>query len=93
MDCSYFDDSRTALYDAISKMVTEAGADDDEPVAFSMQQLSRDVQWRLLTGRSHGSIKGEPLQRRVTARILATIGAWSVERKHRLVKVAEAMRG
>lgn len=93
LDCSYFDDSRTALYDAISKMVTEAGADDDEPVAFSMQQLSRDAQWRLLTGRSHGSVKGEPLQQRVTARILATIGAWSVERKHRLVKVAEAMRG
>ena len=73
-------------------MVTEAGADDDEPVAFSMQQLSRDAQWRLLTGGSHGSITDQTLQRRVTARILASIGAWSLERKEVLARMAEAVR-
>ena len=78
MDCSYFDDSRTALYDAISKMVTEAGADDDEPVAFSMQQLSRDAQWQLLTGGLQGSITDESVRRRVTARVLASIGEWAL---------------
>jgi hypothetical protein len=90
MDCSYFDDGRTALYDAISKMVTEAGADDEEPVAFSMQQLSRDAQWQLLTGGSHGSITDESVRRRVTARMLASIGEWALERKQVVARVAEA---
>jgi len=72
-------------------MVSEAHACDEDSIAFSVQQLPSDAQWRLLTGQLHGSIKGKPLQRRVTARILAAIGAWSLERKERLAKVAEAM--
>jgi hypothetical protein len=92
MDCTHVEDERTALGDAISTMLTEASAGGSEPVAFPMQQLRRDEQWRLLTGGSHASIKDNRLQRRVTARILVSIGEWSLEREDALAKVAEAIR-
>ena len=90
LDCAHFEDERTALGDAISTMVACAGGHDS--IAFSMQQLSRNEQWRLLTGGSHTSIRDERLQRRVTARILSSVGEWSLERQKVLEAVAEAIR-
>ena len=90
LDCAQFKDERTALGDAISTMMACAGG--HEPSAFSMQQLSRNEQWRLLTGGSHTSIRDERLQRRVTARILSSVGEWSLERQKVLEAVAEAIR-
>jgi hypothetical protein len=92
--CAHFEDERspTALGDAISTMLTEASAGGSEPVAFPMQQLRRDEQWRLLTDGSHASIRDEQLRRRVTARILASIGKCSLKRKEALAAVAETIR-
>lgn len=75
MDCAHFEDewSSTALCDAITMMLIVASAGGSESVAFPMQQLKRDEQWRL-TGGSHASIRDEQLRRRVAARILASIG-------------------
>ena len=92
IDCTVCEDERRALYGAIDAMVTQANADGDEPSAFSVQQLSRDEQWRLLTGGSHGSISGDRLKQRVHALILVAIAQWTLERKELLAKLEESRR-
>jgi hypothetical protein len=68
-------------------MVTVARAAKGDRNAFVMQQLGRKEQWRLLTGGTLAIIKGEELQRRVTARILVAIAQWTNERKEMMEQI------
>jgi hypothetical protein len=81
LDCPWRDSGRQSLFNAIDGMVTMARAAEGDRNAFVMQQLSRKEQWRLLTGGTLNIIKGEELQRRVTARILVAIAQWTNDRK------------
>ena len=90
LDCTFRKDERAALYDAIGSMVTTARAERDDRNAFSIQQLSRDERWRLLTGGTVNTIGKEELRQRLVARILASIAQWMQERKEALARVDRA---
>jgi hypothetical protein len=81
LDCPWRDNGRQSLFNAIDGMVTMARATKGDRNAFVMQQLSRKEQWRLLTGGTLNIVKGEELQRRVTARILVAIAQWTNDRR------------
>jgi hypothetical protein len=90
LDCTCFEQGRARLYAAADAMVRAASTAAGEQCNFSMQQLSRDEQWCLLTGGSHRSIAGNALKQRVTALVLAAIAQWTLERKSLLTAVEEA---
>ncbi len=92
LDCAARKDKRTALYDAIDTMVTAARADKGDRNSFSVQQVSCDVQWCLLTGEMVKSVGKEELRRRVIARILVSIAQWTLERKETLAGADKARR-
>lgn len=87
LDCALFESERTQLYEAIDAMVRKAHAGDGNLIAFSVQQLSNDARWRLITGGTDGSISCKHLLRRVHALILAAIAQWTVERKKLLAQL------
>ena len=90
LDCTFRENERAALYDAIDTMVTTARAERGDRNAFSVRLLSRDKQWRLLTGGVVDSIGKEELKQRVIARILVSIAQWMQERKEALARVDRA---
>jgi hypothetical protein len=88
LDCQWRNSARKSLFNAIDGMVTTARIATGNPSAFVMQQLSREQQWRLMTGGSLDIIPGkEELQRRVTARILVAIAQWTIDRKERMEEI------
>jgi len=92
LDCTIFKEERRRLYTAVDTMVVTASAAAGKPCVFSVTLLSRDEQWRLLTGGSHRSIADSELKPRVHALILAAIAQWTLERKALLTKAEEQRR-
>ena len=90
LDCVNRKDERNALYDAIDEMVTTARAEEGDRNAFSVRQLSRDQQWRLMTGGAISRVGKEEIRERVMARILASIAQWSRDRKESLAAAERA---
>jgi hypothetical protein len=92
LDCEWHENGRKTLFNAIDGMVTAARIAAGNAEAFVMQQLSRDDQWKLMTGGTLSVIGKEELQRRVTARILVAIAQWTNDRKEMIERVQTSLQ-
>jgi len=92
LDCAHWKDERAVLYHAIDAMVTTARSEEGDRNAFLVAQLSRDEQWRLMTGGVVSKVGKEEIRGRVIAKILTSVAQWSLDRKESLASIERARR-
>jgi len=83
IDCNYYQDERTRLWESLDRLVNEDDEDDDESTTghsvsspFSVSSLFHHHQLSLMMGGFHPRITGDTLRERVMSTILIAIGDW-----------------